>query len=87
MYRRRLAAEPDRLSLLIGLLLLGDDVPADDVADILVEAGLAERRGGSLRGLVRVVPHDDLLIASDRLDARTRTASRASTGRPPRSLT
>ena len=68
VYRRRLAVEPDRLSMLIGLLLLGDDVPADDVADILVETGLAERRGGSLRGLVRVVPHDELLIASDRLD-------------------
>jgi methylase of polypeptide subunit release factors len=68
VYRRRLAAEPDRLSLLIGLLLLGDDVAADDLADLLVETGLAERRDGSLRGLVRVVPHDDLLIASDRLD-------------------
>ena len=30
--------------------------------------GLAEERGGSLHGLVRLVPHDDLLIASDRLD-------------------
>ena len=37
-------------------------------AELLVEAGLAELRDGSLRGLVRVVPHDDLLIASDRLD-------------------
>ena len=68
VYRRRLAAAPDRLSLLIGLLLLGDDVPADDLADLLVETGLAERRGGLLRGVLRVVPHDELLIASDRLD-------------------
>ncbi len=68
VYRRRLAAEPDRLSTLIALLLLGDDVPVDGLAPLLVEAGVAERRDGHLRGLVRVVPHDDLLVASDRLD-------------------
>ena len=69
MYRRRLAAEPDRLST-------ADRAPARSattsprttLADLLVETGLAERRDGSLRGLVRVVPHDELLIASDRLD-------------------
>ena len=54
--------------MLIGLLLLGDDVPADELADLLVETGVAELRDRSLRGLVRVVPHDELLIASDRLD-------------------
>ena len=68
VYRRRLEAEPDRLSMLIALLLLGDDVRADDLAELLVETGIAELRDGALRGLVRVVPHDDLLIASDRLD-------------------
>ena len=68
MYRRRLAAVPDSLSALISLLLLGDPVPAGEQAELLVAAGLAEERGGSLHGLVRVVPHDDLLIASDRLD-------------------
>jgi hypothetical protein len=31
-------------------------------------AGLAEERDGRLHGLARLVPHDDLLIASDRLD-------------------
>ena len=70
VYRRRLTAEPDRLSLLIALLLLGDDVPADELAELLVETRLAERREGVLRGLVRVVPHDELLIASDRLDVQ-----------------
>ena len=68
VYRRRLAAVPDSLSALISLLLLGDPVPAGEQAELLVAAGLAEERGGSLHGLVRVVPHDDLLIASDRLD-------------------
>jgi hypothetical protein len=59
---------PDRLSLLISLLLLGDPAPPDQLAPLLVEAGLAEERDGLLQGLARVVPHDDLLIASDRLD-------------------
>lgn len=59
---------PDRLSTLISVLLLGDPVPPDELGALLVETGLAEEQGGSLRGLVRVVPHDDLLIASDRLD-------------------
>ena len=68
VYRRRLGAEPDRLSMLIALLLLGDDVRADELAELLVETGIAELRDGWLRGLVRVVPHDDLVIASDRLD-------------------
>ena len=59
---------PDRLSLLISLLLLGDPAPPDELAPMLVEAELAEERDGLLHGLARVVPHDDLLIASDRLD-------------------
>jgi Methyltransferase small domain len=71
VYRRRLAAQPDRLSMLICLLLVGDDAPADELGPLLVEAGIAEPRDGSLRGLVRVVPHDDLLIASDRLDVES----------------
>lgn len=54
--------------MLIALLLLGDTVPTDEPGELLVETGLAEERDGALRGLVRVVPHDDLLIASDRLD-------------------
>lgn len=68
MYRRRLAAEPDDLSRLIALLLLGDEARSGEGGGLLVEAGLAEEHDGMLRGLVRVVPHDDLLIASDRLD-------------------
>ena len=68
VYRRRLRAEPDGLSPLIALLLVGDPVPLDEQAEPLVEAGLAEERDGLLHGLVRLVPHDDLLVASDRLD-------------------
>jgi hypothetical protein len=68
VYRRRLAAAPDGLSALISLLLLGDPVAPDGHAELLLDAGLAELRDGSLHGVVRLVPHDDLLIASDRLD-------------------
>ena len=34
--------------MLIGLLLLGDDVTADELEPLLVDAGIAERRNGSL---------------------------------------
>jgi hypothetical protein len=67
LYRRRLAAAPDALSALIALLLVGDPVPTGELEEV-VAAGLAEERGGRLHGLARLVPHDDLLIASDRLD-------------------
>lgn len=75
VHRRRLASEQDGLSLLLTLLLLGDPAAAADCerslgngAALLVATGLAEERDGWLRGLSRVVPHDELLIASDRLD-------------------
>ena len=57
-------------------------MPAGELAPLLVETGVAERRDGLLRGLVRVVPHDDLLIASDRLDVEERTVSPACTACP-----
>jgi SAM-dependent methyltransferase len=76
VHRRRLASEQDGLSLLLTLLLLGDPASAADCerwlgdgAALLVAAGLAEERDGLLHGLSRVVPHDELLIASDRLDS------------------
>ena len=75
VHRRRLAAEPDALAALLTLLMLGDPLGAGDAerllgdgAALLRDTGLAEERADTLRGLVRVVPHDDLLIASDRLD-------------------
>jgi methylase of polypeptide subunit release factors len=78
VHRRRLAVDPDALAALLTLLVLGDPLPAaeaerllGDGAALLVEHRLAEERGGALHGLARVVPHDDLLIASDRLDVET----------------
>jgi SAM-dependent methyltransferase len=75
VYRRRLAAEPDALSTLIALLLVGDPVPTAycertlrDGGALLVETELAAQRDGSLQGRARLVPHDELFIASDRLE-------------------
>ena len=75
VYRRRLAAEPDGLSTLITLLLVGDPASTagsertlGDGAALLVETGLAEEREGCLHARARLVPHDDVLVASDRLD-------------------
>ncbi|MFN0154147.1 MAG: methyltransferase [Gaiella sp.] len=72
VHRRRLLEREDPLALLISLFLLGDDVMPDaaerSLLDVgaLLESGLVEEHGGVFRPLVRIVPHDDLLLASDR---------------------
>jgi methylase of polypeptide subunit release factors len=58
---------------LIRLLILDLDVPMDQIApalapltvDDLVRLRVVERRGDAVRPLVRIVPHDHLLITSD----------------------
>jgi methylase of polypeptide subunit release factors len=73
LYERRLAGvEP--LGTIVKLLVLDATVPADDARRAFaplplegVEAlGVVETGGGEARARVRVVPHDELLIASDR---------------------
>jgi hypothetical protein len=71
--RYRLEADASAAAVLARLYVLGDAVPADDVdahlgdlADRLVDAGLAVAEGTALRGTVRLVPHEGLLVASDR---------------------
>jgi SAM-dependent methyltransferase len=71
--RARVLLRDDRpLDLLASMFLLGADV--DDAAAVatlgsgvaaLVQAGLAERADGRVRPLVQLVPHDDLIVASD----------------------
>ena len=72
LYERRLASAERPLAGLIRLLLLGFDVPEADVApvdaELLVRLGLVEDAGGMLRPKLRIVPHDDLLIAADLTD-------------------
>jgi methylase of polypeptide subunit release factors len=69
VHERRLAAVVRPLAGLIRMLLLGLDVAEDDVtpvdAELLVALGIADEVSGALRPRVRIVPHDDLLIACD----------------------
>jgi hypothetical protein len=68
---RRLEKAAAPLAGLIRLFVLTSDVPADALAldpELLVRLRLAEEAGGMLRPLVRLVPHDALLVASDRVD-------------------
>jgi len=73
VHDRRLApAQP--FDTLVRLFLLGQTLPADDVAlalgsldaDELRRGGWLDETDGGVRAPVKVVPHGDLLIASDR---------------------
>lgn len=71
VHRRRLGQREDALALLIRLFLLGEAIGLASAErqlgdiDSLVESGLVCATGDQVRGLVRVVPHDDLLLVSD----------------------
>ena len=71
---RRLGETTDGLATLIRLLVL--DLPVDAAAvdralagnaELLVRLGVTTEDCGLMRTAVRIVPHDDLLIASDRV--------------------
>ena len=68
--RRRVAADETPLAALVALFLLGDPLEEPERrlgpgAAQLLAAGLAREDSGRLRRQVAVVPHDDILIASD----------------------
>ena len=68
--RRRVAAHETPLAALVSLFLIGDPLEEPERrlgpgAEHLVAAGLAREDSGTLRRQVAVVPHDDILIASD----------------------
>jgi methylase of polypeptide subunit release factors len=73
VHERRLAAG-DPFSVLVRLFLLGSTVPAVDVeaalaalkAEVLARDGWLESGDGGIRATAKLVPHGDLLIASDR---------------------
>ena len=72
VHRRRLAALDGPLPVLAALFLLGDAVETaaaeerlEDGLTELAEAGLVTIDGATCVATARVVPHDDLLIASD----------------------
>jgi methyltransferase family protein len=91
---RRLGGDDSALATLTALFVLGVAVDAAAVdralpplgAAGLERLGLAARDGFDLRGEVRLVPHDDLVIASDRPDERTAEAHVAAVHRPSRTL-
>ena len=67
---RRLEQAPPLLATLIKLFVLEHAVAPDHaVFDDLEAAGLVREDGGSVRATLRLVPHDQLLIASDSLYA------------------
>jgi methylase of polypeptide subunit release factors len=72
-HEHRLAAAPPAQAALIRLLILGGDADPGDVDEALLEQlarhRVVEERAGRVRGVVRIVPHDELLIASDILAA------------------
>ena len=68
--RRRVAAHDTSLAALVSLFLLGEaleepEARLGDGAELLVAAGLAREEAGALRRQLTLVPHDDVLIASD----------------------
>lgn len=68
--RRRVAARETPLAALVSLFLLGEPLEEPErrlgaAVELLVAAGLAREQAGALRRQVAVVPHDDVLIASD----------------------
>src|SRR4029453_8415187 len=75
-YLRRLG-DADELAVLIRLFLLGvpislvrfDEFVGAQLRALLAEAGLLVRDGDVIHGAARIVPHDELLIASDHAGA------------------
>ncbi len=71
VHQRRLGPREDALALLIKLFLLSETVEVESAErqlgdiDALLTTGLVRESGAQLQGLVRIVPHDDLLLASD----------------------
>jgi hypothetical protein len=74
LHERRLDRVEPPLGTLIRLLVLDAPVPAQDARrafaplrlEELERLGLLESHGGDVSAIVRIAPHDELLIASDR---------------------
>ena len=73
--RRALAADASPVAVLVRLFVVGEAVPLDeadaalgDGLEALAELDLLHADGGSVIPAVEIVPHDELMIASDRRD-------------------
>jgi methyltransferase family protein len=77
VYQRRLEASPGPLAQLIALFALGFPVPTHDVRAILgdaawtalVESGSVREHSDAVTATIRLMPHGNLLVASDRRPA------------------
>jgi methylase of polypeptide subunit release factors len=87
VYERRLPPD-EPFATLVRVFLLGRSVPAGELedADALVHAGWLEPDGDGVRATLKLVPHGDLLIASDR-DAEGPTDAAWVAGIHPPSVT
>jgi methylase of polypeptide subunit release factors len=94
VHLRRLQGSPDPLAALVALFVLGVSVDAANAdrrlsplgLGPLLELGLADTDGDKVRGTLRIVPHDRLLIASDRTGETPRPDHVAGVHRPSAGL-
>lgn len=72
VHLKRLEQAPEPLATLVALFVLPVALDKNDAArrlndiELLDELGLLDEQGSEVRGAVRIIPHDQLLIASDR---------------------
>jgi SAM-dependent methyltransferase len=70
VHDRRLGGVPEELAALVRLLVLDLPAPAAAIsgaAELLLGLGIATESDGMLHAAARIVPHDELLVASDRV--------------------
>jgi hypothetical protein len=73
-HERRLAASPCSVATLAAVFCLGWERPADDLVaalgrdavDALIASGAALERGSEIAATVRILPHGELFVTSDR---------------------
>jgi precorrin-6B methylase 2 len=90
---RRLAHAPEPFAALVTLFVLESPIDNGELerrvgpaAELLSELGLVHEAGGTTEATVRLIPHDDLLIASDRAGTDTGAHHVAGVHRPSAGL-
>lgn len=94
VHLKRLEQAPEPLATLVALFVLPVSLDRDDAAERLTQPGidllhrlrLLEAEGSEVRAAVRIIPHDHLLIASDRAADDTGPDHVAGVHRPSASL-
>jgi methylase of polypeptide subunit release factors len=94
VHLRRLEGETTPLAPLVKLFALGVTIDRDVAEETLApfglepleQLGLVREHEGGVRGTIRIIPHDDLWIASDRSDEDTGAEHVAGVHRPSATL-